>query len=135
MGLVEDGRTLASPQTRIDFARVLDEIDAAAVQRQVEIDVVGLPVYSWGCAIGHAVRMAARITGRSRVLVPSVMDPERMAVLRTYEDRFIKSVLLPALVLPRGLPRLRAIVRSPHGSRPRNFHRPRRRAAAVRAGA
>ncbi|MFO1150530.1 MAG: aminomethyl-transferring glycine dehydrogenase subunit GcvPA [Alsobacter sp.] len=50
----------------------------------LELDVVGLPVYSWGCAIGHAVRMAARITGRTKVLVPSIMDPERLAVLRTY---------------------------------------------------
>lgn len=50
----------------------------------VEMDFVGLPVYSWGCAIGHGVRMAARMTGRSRVLVPAVMDPERLAVLRTY---------------------------------------------------
>ena len=50
----------------------------------VEMDFVGLPVYSWGCAIGHSVRMASRITGRRRVLVPSVMDPERLSVLRNY---------------------------------------------------
>ena len=50
----------------------------------VEMDFVGLPVYSWGCAVGHAVRMAARMTGRRKVLVPSVMDPERLSVLRNY---------------------------------------------------
>ncbi|WP_216365987.1 MULTISPECIES: hypothetical protein [unclassified Roseobacter] len=50
----------------------------------VEMDFVGLPVYSWGCAIGHAVRMAARITGRRKVLIPAVMDPERLSVLRNY---------------------------------------------------
>ncbi|MHA7874155.1 aminomethyl-transferring glycine dehydrogenase subunit GcvPA [Roseivivax sp.] len=50
----------------------------------VELDFVGLPVYSWGCAIGHAVRMASRMTGRRRVLVADVMDPERLSVLRNY---------------------------------------------------
>ena len=34
------------------------------------MDLVGLPVYSWGCAAGHAIRMAARLTGRREVLVP-----------------------------------------------------------------
>lgn len=50
----------------------------------VGMDMVGLPVYSWGCAIGHAIRMAARITGRSEVLVPANICPERLAVIRTY---------------------------------------------------
>ena len=50
----------------------------------LEMDVVQLPVYSWGCAAGHAIRMASRITGRHRVLVPRLSDPERLAVIRTY---------------------------------------------------
>jgi glycine cleavage system P protein (glycine dehydrogenase) subunit 1 len=50
----------------------------------VGMEFVGLPVYSWGCAAGHAVRMAARLTGRSHVLVPRTIDPERLAVMRTY---------------------------------------------------
>jgi len=50
----------------------------------VEFDFVGLPVYSWGCAVGHAVRMAARMTGRRTVLIPAIMDPERLSVLRNY---------------------------------------------------
>ena len=50
----------------------------------VEMDFVGLPVYSWGCAVGHAVRMASRITGRRKVVVPEVMDAERRLVLQTY---------------------------------------------------
>jgi glycine dehydrogenase subunit 1 len=50
----------------------------------LNLDVVQLPVYSWGCAIGHAIRMAARITGRRTVLVPALSDPERLAVIRTY---------------------------------------------------
>jgi glycine dehydrogenase subunit 1 len=50
----------------------------------LDLDFVGLPVYSWGCAAGHALRMAARITGRSKVLVPCVLDPERRAVIGNY---------------------------------------------------
>lgn len=50
----------------------------------LNLDVVQLPVYSWGCAIGHAIRMAARITGRTKVLVPALSDPERLSVIRTY---------------------------------------------------
>jgi glycine dehydrogenase subunit 1 len=48
------------------------------------LDFVGLPVYSWGCAAGHAIRMASRLTGRREVLVPRSLDPERLAVIRTF---------------------------------------------------
>jgi glycine dehydrogenase subunit 1 len=50
----------------------------------LDLDLVALPVYSWGCAAGHAIRMAARLTGRSKVLVPRYLDPERRAVLANY---------------------------------------------------
>ncbi|MFN3145517.1 MAG: aminomethyl-transferring glycine dehydrogenase subunit GcvPA [Paracoccaceae bacterium] len=50
----------------------------------LNLDVVQLPVYSWGCAIGHAMRMSARMTGRAKVLVPALSDPERLSVIRTY---------------------------------------------------
>jgi glycine dehydrogenase subunit 1 len=63
-------------QAWFEFASQLGEL--------VGMDFVGLPVYSWGCAAGHAVRMAARITGRSHVLVPDTISPERLAVIRTY---------------------------------------------------
>ena len=50
----------------------------------LDLDLVALPVYSWGCAAGHAIRMAARLTGRNAVLVPRFLDPERSAVIKTY---------------------------------------------------
>ncbi len=67
----------------------------------LNMEVVQLPVYSWGCAAGHAIRMAARITGRSKVLVPRLSDPERLAVIRTYCEppemaRHIEVVLVDA---------------------------------------
>jgi len=63
-------------QAWFEFASQLAEL--------IGMDFVGLPVYSWGCAAGHAVRMAARLTGRSHVLVPDTLSPERLAVIRTY---------------------------------------------------
>jgi glycine dehydrogenase subunit 1 len=63
-------------QAWFEFASQLGEL--------LELDFVGLPVYSWGCAAGHAIRMAARLTGRREVLVPALMDAERRAVIATY---------------------------------------------------
>ena len=50
----------------------------------LDLDLVALPVYSWGCAAGHAIRMASRLTGRHKVLVPRHLDPERRKVIATY---------------------------------------------------
>lgn len=50
----------------------------------LEMDLVGMPVYSWGCAAGHAIRMAARLTGRSKVIVAGPVSPERRSVIETY---------------------------------------------------
>jgi glycine dehydrogenase subunit 1 len=63
-------------QAWFEFASQLGEL--------LELDFVALPVYSWGCAAGHAIRMAARLTGRSEVLMPATINPERLAVIRTY---------------------------------------------------
>lgn len=62
-------------QAWFEFASQLGEL--------VGMEFVGLPVYSWGAAAGHAVRMAARLTGRAHILVPSTISPERLAVIRT----------------------------------------------------
>lgn len=47
----------------------------------VDMDFVGLPVYSYGYAAGHALRMAARLTGRREVLIARSVDPERRSVI------------------------------------------------------
>jgi glycine dehydrogenase subunit 1 len=59
---------------------------ASQLGELLEMDVVQLPVYSWGCAAGHAIRMAARLTGRNQVLVPALIDPERLSVIRNYGE-------------------------------------------------
>jgi glycine dehydrogenase subunit 1 len=63
-------------QAWFEFCSMLGEL--------VGMEFVGLPVYSWGCAIGNAVRLATRLNGRREVLVPAGMCPERLAVLRQY---------------------------------------------------
>ena len=50
----------------------------------LDMEFVGLPVYSWGCAAGHAIRMASRLTGRHEVIVPRIIDPDRLSVIRNY---------------------------------------------------
>jgi glycine dehydrogenase subunit 1 len=50
----------------------------------LDMEFVGLPVYSFGAAVGHAMRMASRVTGRSSVIIPEILDLERMAVIKTY---------------------------------------------------
>jgi glycine dehydrogenase subunit 1 len=57
---------------------------ASQLGELLDLDFVGLPVYSWGCAAGHALRMAARMTGRATVLIPRALDPERNAVIANY---------------------------------------------------
>jgi glycine dehydrogenase subunit 1 len=65
-------------QAWFEFASQLGEL--------LDMEVVQLPVYSWGCAAGHAIRMAARLTGRRQVLVPALIDPERLSVIRNYAE-------------------------------------------------
>lgn len=50
----------------------------------LKLDLVGLPVRSWGTAAGHAVRIAARLTGRNEIVVARTIDPERLSVIRNY---------------------------------------------------
>lgn len=67
---------LGRNQAWFEFASQLGEL--------VGMDFVGLPVYSWGAAMGYAFRMAGRLTGRRKILVSRLSDPERMAVAKTY---------------------------------------------------
>jgi len=50
----------------------------------LELNAVGLPVYSWGNAAGFAMRMATRLNGRKEVLVPDTIGPQRLAVMENY---------------------------------------------------
>jgi glycine dehydrogenase subunit 1 len=65
-------------QAQFEFCSLIGEL--------IEMDFVGLPVYSWACAAGHAIRMAARLTERGEVLIPRSIDPERLSVIRNYSE-------------------------------------------------
>lgn len=90
-GVVEEivGRTefmtnvWGSPQSDVGRNQAWFEFNSQ-LGALLNMDVVQLPVYSWGCAAGHAVRMAARMTGRRKLLVSALSDPERLAVIRNY---------------------------------------------------
>ncbi len=60
------------------------------------MDVANCSLYDWASALGEAARMAARVTKRSRVLVPKIIHPERLAALRAYaEPAGIRVELVP----------------------------------------
>ena len=63
-------------QALFEFCSLLGEL--------LKLDMVGLPVYSYGCAAGHAIRMASRITGRKKIIIPRIIDPERKGVIQNY---------------------------------------------------
>lgn len=55
----------------------------------LEMDVVGAAVYDGSTAAGDAAQMASRITGRRELLVPRLMDPDRLAVMRNYAGAWL----------------------------------------------
>ena len=66
---------LGKYQARFEFNSLMGEL--------LDMDVVSNPIYDWGSAAGFAIRMASRITGRNRVLIPETIGPERLAQIKT----------------------------------------------------
>ncbi|RLI08983.1 aminomethyl-transferring glycine dehydrogenase subunit GcvPA [Candidatus Bathyarchaeota archaeon] len=50
------------------------------------MEVANCSLYDWASALGEAARMAVRATGRRRVLIPKIIHPERLEVLRAYAE-------------------------------------------------
>jgi glycine dehydrogenase subunit 1 len=50
------------------------------------MDVVNSSLYDGSNAIAEAVRMAARSTGRRKILVPKCLHPDRLSVVRNYSE-------------------------------------------------
>jgi glycine dehydrogenase subunit 1 len=48
------------------------------------MDAVTFPTYDWASAAGDALRMAAIITGRSEVLVPRNISPDKLSIMTNY---------------------------------------------------
>jgi glycine dehydrogenase subunit 1 len=66
---------MGKQQVKFEYASQLGEL--------LDLEGVGLAFYDWGTVCGLSLRMAARITGRNTVLLPTSMSPERLAVART----------------------------------------------------
>lgn len=63
-------------QALFEFQSMLGEL--------VGMDVAGIPTYDWGSSAGNALRMASRMTGRREVLVPRVISPGRLSIMRNF---------------------------------------------------
>ena len=50
------------------------------------MEVANCSMYDWASALGEAARMASRIKGRSEILVPKIIHPERTATLKAYSE-------------------------------------------------
>jgi len=50
------------------------------------MEVANASVYDWASALGEAARMTARFTKRNQVLVPRIIHPERLDILRAYAE-------------------------------------------------
>ena len=50
------------------------------------MEVANSSMYDWASALGEAARMAARLTGRSEILIPEIIHPARLAALHIYAE-------------------------------------------------
>ncbi len=54
------------------------------VAELVDMEVVNVPTMDWSQAASTALRMACRLNGRTEVLVPELMDPDKFKVMKNY---------------------------------------------------
>ena len=57
---------------------------ASMVAELVDMEVVNVPTMDWAQAAATTARMAQRITNRTEVIVPTLIDPEKFAVMENY---------------------------------------------------
>jgi glycine dehydrogenase subunit 1 len=58
----------------------------SAMAELLDLDVVNSSLYDWSTALGEAALMAKRTTQRSIILVPHIIHPDRLRVLKTYVE-------------------------------------------------
>ncbi len=73
-------------QTLFEYASMMGEL--------LDMDVVNVPTYDWGQAASTSIRMAARITGRTEILVSETISPDRLLIIRNYCKPIIKIKLV-----------------------------------------
>ncbi len=62
----------------------------------LEMDVVNVPTYDGFQALATSLRMAVRITGRTRLLVPATLDAAKNARVRSFLDGIAEVTTIPA---------------------------------------
>ncbi len=63
-------------QALFEYASLMGEL--------LDMDVVSIPTYDGGQATSSSLRMAARITGRKKILVPEIISPDKKAIIENY---------------------------------------------------
>ena len=61
----------------------------------VGMELVSCPTYDWSCALGSALLMANRITGRRKALLVGSLAPERLAQAKNFCKHAMELVLIP----------------------------------------
>ena len=56
----------------------------------LDMDVVNVPTYDWCQSAATTIRMACRITKRSKALVSGIISPERMSAIKNYCHPVVK---------------------------------------------
>jgi glycine dehydrogenase subunit 1 len=51
-----------------------------------DMGVTNCSMYDWASALGEAARMAARVKGQNRILIPKIIHPDRAATLKAYSE-------------------------------------------------
>jgi glycine dehydrogenase subunit 1 len=74
-------------QALFEYASMLGEL--------VELDAVSMPTFDWGSAAATSLCMAARITGRPVVLVPTSMGEERRSIVDGYCKPWVELRTIP----------------------------------------
>ncbi|WP_103104925.1 aminomethyl-transferring glycine dehydrogenase subunit GcvPA [Brevibacillus reuszeri] len=54
------------------------------VAELVDMDVVNVPTFDWAQAASTALRMAARITKRTELLIPKNINPDKLLIIKNY---------------------------------------------------
>ncbi len=65
-------------QTLFEYQSMVGEL--------VDMEVVNVPTMDWAQASATSMRMAGRMKKRSKVFVPSLMDPDKLKAIRNYCD-------------------------------------------------
>jgi len=73
-------------QALFEYASMMGEL--------LDMDVVNVPTYDWGQAASTSIRMAARITKRTEVLVAESISPDRLLIIGNYCKPIIKIELV-----------------------------------------